>query len=222
MATASVDPSHKRLHLSGIPIDQNNVEILNGHFKKFGTIAKIIIAHGGDPAVALVTFANHKEAHAAMNSQQPVLGNPDIEVRWAVRKAKSPSTPPKPPFQCQKCTKFLSTKQTLRNHMRQLHSEFDCPVCRQIFGSANEFRKHYNAQHSDSKDFMNHTSNSKNDVRGNGHENYLHLSETVTSLRGKYDSLKKKLKKHKKDKLKAVHHLQVQLVKLLEGQRKTI
>lgn len=231
MATP-VDASLKRLYLSGIPADQNNVQTLSNDLKKFGTISKMIIAYGDDPTAALVTFSSHKEANAAMNSQQPVLGNQDIEVRWGVKATKnppqksssSPSSPssssPKATYQCPKCTKILSSKQTLRNHMRCLHTTFDCPECHQVFESANEFRKHYNESHSDSKDSIHRTADTKESVWADAHNNanFIHLNETVTSLRRKNASLKKKLKKYKKDKSKALHQLQNQLVKLLEGQ----
>lgn len=154
---ASTDSSPKRLYLSGIPADRNSFSKLSEHFEKFGKISKIIVAYHGDPSTALVTFATHDEANAAMNSSEPVLGIPDILMRWGIRPEKekssstpqastsssssSPNTTSKIIFQCEKCTKVLSTKQTLRNHMRTVHAEFDCPECHEKFDSGNEFRK---------------------------------------------------------------------------------
>lgn len=238
---APIDPTPKRLYLSGIPSDQNNIQKLSEHFEQFGTISKIIINYHGNPEAALVTFASHEEANAAISSQHPVLGDPDIIVRWGLR-MKSSSTPTqtssspsmasssassvspskdttKITFQCEKCTKVLSTKQTLKNHMRQMHGEFHCPVCTAEFDTGNEYRKHYNAEHSDSKDFTRRSGDSKEFTRNHANMNFNfdNLTETMTSLRRENDSLKKKLKKHKKSKSKTAKDLQKRLLKLLEG-----
>lgn len=246
--STTVDTTHKRLYVSGIPADQNNVQKLSEHFEKFGTISKIIVNYHGQPGAAVVTFASHNDANAAMNNQQPVFGNPGIQVRWGIRTPKqssttqsapqstsssspspaspaSPASPSSPPsqsnanvtFQCEKCSKILSTKQTLKNHMRHFHGQFQCPECPAMFESGNEYRKHYNAVHSDSKDFTQHSNHSKEFGRQNAstYFNFQHVNET---LRQENYSLKKKLKKHKKNKLKVHKELQDRLVKLLEGE----
>lgn len=238
---APTDPTLKRLYVSGIPPDQNNIQKLSEHFEQFGTISKIIINYHGKAGAALVTFASRNDANAAISSQQPVLGNQTIQVRWGIRtKAKSSSTSQTPSssslsassdssplndttkitFQCEKCTKILSTKQTLKNHMRLFHGQFHCQVCSAQFESANDFRKHYNAVHSDSKDFVRRPDDSNELARNNANVNFnhVHLTETMTSLRRENDSLKKKLKKHKKNNAKMAKDLQKRLVKLLEGQ----
>lgn len=164
---ASIDTTHKRLYnvyISGIPADKNDFQHLSDHFKQFGTISKIIIKYHGNPDAALVTFASHNEANAAMNSQLPVLGNAGIQVRWGIRSkqstttqqtsasssSSSPASPSSPPlntskttFQCAKCTKILSTKQTLKNHMRQMHGEFRCQVCGAVFESGRSVEHKY-------------------------------------------------------------------------------
>lgn len=233
---ASNDPPLKRLYVSGIAEDQNNIQMLSDYFKQYGVISEVIIGYHGNPDVALVSFASHEEARAAFDDDQAVLGNPDIQVRWVVKGKKSVSEPstsssstssssspskPSPNLtnQCQKCSKILASKHSLSNHMRQMHAEFNCPACHTVFESANEFRKHYNAEHSngfvprpmDSKDFFRANSNSTMNID---------LTETLTTMRHKNASLVKKLKKYKKDKSKTAKNLQKQLVKLLEGQLK--
>lgn len=221
MAT-SAGSSPKRLRLTGVPADRNNIQTLSDYFKQFGTISSIIIEYHGNSDAALVTFSSHEEADAAFNSHDPVLGNQNIKVQWDIRttkpssKTEASSSSKNSTFQCPKCTKILASRRTLQNHMRQLHTQFNCPACRHIFDSANEFRKHYNAAHSDSKDFSHHTDESKEQ----NNVNFVRLNETVAVLHHKNASLKKKVKKHKKDKSKAVDHLKTQLVKLLEGQQK--
>lgn len=101
--------------------------------------------------------------------------------------------------------------------MRQIHGEFHCQVCCEVFESGNDFRKHYNAEHSDTKDFGRRSGDSKEFAR-NMNSNFEHLTETMTSLRRENDSLKKKLKKHKKNKSKTAKDLQKRLLKLLEGE----
>lgn len=74
--------------------------------------------------------------------------------------------------------------------------------------------------HSDSKNFTRRSGDSKGFARNNPNMNFKfeHLNEMVTTLRRENDSLKKKMKKHKKRKSKTAKNLQRQLVKLLEGQ----
>lgn len=236
---ASIDTTLKRLFVSGIPADQNNFQQLSDHFKQFGTISKIMISYHGKPDSALVTFASHVEANAAMNSTQLVLGNAGIQVRWGIRSKQaatsqqtspssspsSSSTPSTSPnnstkkFQCVKCTKILATKKTLQNHMLQLHGEFRCQVCGVVFESGNEYVRHYNSVHSDSKNFARRDSNGP--VRNNPMANYL--SEYVTeTLRCENNALAKKVKKYKKIKSKMDKKLQERLMVLLEGQLNTL
>lgn len=238
---ASIDTTHKRLYVSGIPTDQNNFQQLSEHFKQFGTISKIIISYHGKPDSALVTFASHNEANLAMNSPQAVFGNAGIQVRWGIRSkqtstsqqtslssplsssssSSSPSNTSKTTFQCEKCTKILATKRTLQNHMRQMHGEFRCQVCSTVFESGNEYLRHYNSMHSDSKDFARHFGDSNGSVRNNANMNF-HPEHVMETLRRENCSLIKKVKKHKKNKSKMDKKLQERLVKLLEGELNTV
>lgn len=243
MAAAPIDITHKRLYVSGIPTDQNNFQQLSDHFKQFGTISKIIISYHGKPDSALVTFASHNEANAAMNSQQPVFGNASIQVRWGIRSKQpattqqtsasssslptSPTSPSSPPgtskttFQCEKCKKVLASKQTLRNHTRQMHGEFRCQVCGTVFESGNEYLRHYNSVHSDSKDFARRSVDLNGPVRNNANMNF-HSEYVTETLRRENYSLMKKVKKYKKIKSKTDKKMQERLMKLLEGQKNRV
>lgn len=101
--------------------------------------------------------------------------------------------------------------------MRQMHGEFRCQECSAVFESGNEFLRHYNTLHSDSKDFTRRGSigTARNNTMLNLHSDYV-----TETLRRKNKELAKKVKKYKKIKSKMAKMAQEQqerLVALLEG-----
>jgi RNA-binding protein 26 len=63
-----------------IPEDSLSLESVNAWFKRFGAVTKVAI----DPrnAKALVSFSDHKEAHAAWKSQEAVFNNRFVKLFW--------------------------------------------------------------------------------------------------------------------------------------------
>jgi len=53
---------------------------LNNHFGNFGTLVNVQVHFEGDPASALITFAEPSEAESAMSSADAVLANRFIKV----------------------------------------------------------------------------------------------------------------------------------------------
>nr|DBA33067.1 TPA: hypothetical protein GDO54_000799 [Pyxicephalus adspersus] len=71
-----------KLELRRIPSEMNNISKLNEHFSKFGTLVNLQVAYEGDPEAALIQFATHAEAKAAISSTEAVLNNRFIKMYW--------------------------------------------------------------------------------------------------------------------------------------------
>lgn len=70
----------KTLVVEKIPEDKLSLGAINDWFKKFGTVTNVAV----DPSTskALVSFSDHKEAHAAWKSEDAVFGNRFVKVFW--------------------------------------------------------------------------------------------------------------------------------------------
>jgi RNA-binding protein 26 len=70
----------KTLVVEKIPEDKLSLGSINDWFKRFGTVTNVAVDAAG--AKALVSFANHEEAHAAWKSEDAVFGNRFVKVFW--------------------------------------------------------------------------------------------------------------------------------------------
>lgn len=70
----------KTLVVEKIPDDKLSLESVNGWFKRFGTVTNVAI--DANNAKALVSFAQHEEAHTAWKSEDAVFGNRFVKVFW--------------------------------------------------------------------------------------------------------------------------------------------
>ena len=70
----------KTLVVEKIPEDKLSLGAINDWFKRFGTVTNVAVDTAG--AKALVSFANHEEAHAAWKSEDAVFGNRFVKVFW--------------------------------------------------------------------------------------------------------------------------------------------
>lgn len=70
----------KTLVVEKIPEDKLSLDAVNGWFKRFGTVTNVAI--DARSAKALVSFAEHTEAHAAWKSEDAVFGNRFVKVFW--------------------------------------------------------------------------------------------------------------------------------------------
>lgn len=73
------------LLIKKIPAHLNRIELLNDHFKKFGSIVNIKVGGADDlnPECALIRYQTPYEANRAYRSTEPVLNNRFIKVFWA-------------------------------------------------------------------------------------------------------------------------------------------
>ncbi|KAM5181148.1 RNA-binding protein 26 [Mantella aurantiaca] len=71
-----------KLELRRVPSQMNNISRLNEHFSKFGTLVNLQVAYERDPEAALIQFATHAEAKAAISSTEAVLNNRFIKMYW--------------------------------------------------------------------------------------------------------------------------------------------
>ncbi|KAF8529480.1 hypothetical protein JB92DRAFT_2860770 [Gautieria morchelliformis] len=70
----------KTLVVEKIPEDKLTLEAVNEWFKRFGTVTNVAI--DSPSAKALVSFANHSEAHSAWKSEEAVFGNRFVKLYW--------------------------------------------------------------------------------------------------------------------------------------------
>eukprot|EP01080_Neovahlkampfia_damariscottae_P011538 gene11538-4791_t len=84
------------LTVSNIPPELNNIETLNGHFKKFGSILNINIKK--DAKKADIQFGSNREAYLAWKSPDAVLDNRFIKVFW-FKEEKEETKPEKKIYQ---------------------------------------------------------------------------------------------------------------------------
>jgi RNA-binding protein 26 len=70
----------KTLVIEKIPEDKLSLGAINDWFKKFGTVTNVAV--DTSTCKALVSFADHTEAHAAWKSQDAVFGNRFVKVFW--------------------------------------------------------------------------------------------------------------------------------------------
>ncbi|KAK7064437.1 ras family-domain-containing protein [Favolaschia claudopus] len=70
----------KTLVVEKIPEDKLSLEHVNDWFKRFGTVTNVAI--DSSTAKALVSFANHDEAHAAWKSEDAVFNNRFVRLFW--------------------------------------------------------------------------------------------------------------------------------------------
>lgn len=70
----------KTLVVEKIPDEKLSLEHVNGWFKRFGTVTNVAIDSSN--AKALVSFANHDEAHAAWKSEDAVFNNRFVKLFW--------------------------------------------------------------------------------------------------------------------------------------------
>jgi len=70
----------KTLVVEKIPEDKLSLDSVNGWFKRFGTVTNVAVdVHS---AKALVTFAEHEEAHKAWKSEDAVFNNRFVKLFW--------------------------------------------------------------------------------------------------------------------------------------------
>jgi RNA-binding protein 26 len=70
----------KTLVVEKIPEDKLSLDSVNGWFKRFGTVTNVAI--DARSAKALVTFAEHDEAHKAWKSEDAVFNNRFVKLFW--------------------------------------------------------------------------------------------------------------------------------------------
>ncbi|VDB84501.1 unnamed protein product [Peniophora sp. CBMAI 1063] len=70
----------KTLVVEKIPREKLSLDAVNGWFKQFGTVTNVAV--DVKTAKALVSFADHNEAHAAWKSEEAVFGNRFVKVFW--------------------------------------------------------------------------------------------------------------------------------------------
>jgi RNA-binding protein 26 len=70
----------KTLVVEKIPEDKLSLDSVNGWFKRFGTVTNVAI--DARSAKALVTFAEHEEAHKAWKSEDAVFNNRFVKLFW--------------------------------------------------------------------------------------------------------------------------------------------
>ena len=70
----------KTLVVEKIPEDKLSLDAVNGWFKRFGTVTNVAI--DARSAKALVTFAEHDEAHKAWKSEDAVFNNRFVKLFW--------------------------------------------------------------------------------------------------------------------------------------------
>jgi RNA-binding protein 26 len=70
----------KTLVVEKIPEDKLSLDSVNGWFKRFGTVTNVAI--DARSAKALVTFAEHGEAHKAWKSEDAVFNNRFVKLFW--------------------------------------------------------------------------------------------------------------------------------------------
>ncbi|KIJ21457.1 hypothetical protein PAXINDRAFT_173615 [Paxillus involutus ATCC 200175] len=70
----------KTLVVEKIPEDKLSLDAVNTWFKRFGTVTNVAI--DARTAKALVSFSDHREAHAAWKSEDAVFGNRFVKVFW--------------------------------------------------------------------------------------------------------------------------------------------
>jgi RNA-binding protein 26 len=70
----------KTLVVEKIPEDKLSLDVVNGWFKRFGTVTNVAV----DPSSskALVSFSSNDEAHTAWKSEDAVFGNRFVKVFW--------------------------------------------------------------------------------------------------------------------------------------------
>lgn len=70
----------KTLVVEKIPEDKLSLDAVNGWFKRFGTVTNVAI--DARSAKALITFAEHEEAHRAWKSEDAVFNNRFVKLFW--------------------------------------------------------------------------------------------------------------------------------------------
>lgn len=179
--------SNDTLHVTGIAPLTNKISELNAFFSKYGKIVLLKEKYNGDPYGALVSFASHDDAKLAFNG---LKNNPLLQVSWHQQKQIS--------WPCESCGKLLASKQSLKAHMTRMHAGDRCSTCNIRFESRKDYEKHYNVHHvnmSSSIDPGNQSVQSSS----------MLIDDSLAKfkkLRVKYGSMKKKLKKNHKFKLK--------------------
>lgn len=73
--------AQRTIYVSGIPQKDNKKEALLSHFRKFGEVIDIRIAHNNERA--FVQFSKREEAEAALKAPDAVMGNRFIKLLWA-------------------------------------------------------------------------------------------------------------------------------------------
>ncbi len=79
-----------QLAVRNIPPHINNIAHLNNHFARFGTLINVQVQFEGDPASALITFANPEDTEAAFSSAEAVLGNRFIKMFYHYSRPQYP------------------------------------------------------------------------------------------------------------------------------------
>lgn len=207
------------VYVTGIPAYQNTIPELSKTFSKYGRIVNINVSYNGDLHAALIAFANHESAADAIRSLE---SNPLIDVCWHAQQKVS--------WQCEKCNKMLASKQSLKAHMTRMHAGERCALCNIRFESAQQYEKHCNVHHLNVNMNMTNTGTNMNMSTSTNMDTTSSsiapsalsvasvetqtivideddgkekdLEKANTKLRTKYSSLKKKLKKSGKLKLK--------------------
>lgn len=72
----------KVLVVQRIPTMLNNITKLNEHFAKFGAINNIQVKYNSESDQALIEYAHHTSAKAAITDKEAVLGNRFIRILW--------------------------------------------------------------------------------------------------------------------------------------------
>lgn len=184
--TADLD-SNDTLHVTGIAPHKNKVSELNQYFSKFGKIVLLKEAYNGDPYGALVSFACREYAKLAFDG---LRSNPLLQVSWHHQKKIS--------WPCESCGKMLASKQSLKAHMTRMHAGDRCSTCNIRFESRKDYEKHHNVHHVNMNSPIEIGNQSVQSSSMRSDDSLIKFKK----LRVKYGSLKKKLKKNHKFKLK--------------------
>lgn len=85
------------LILTKVPGELNRLDLMRGHFSKFGQLVEIQCLYENKSDVCLVRFATNQQAMSAYKSPQPVLNNRFIRYSWLSHYLKQKQNESMPP-----------------------------------------------------------------------------------------------------------------------------
>lgn len=185
------------VYLTGIPQNQNSARKLAEDFGQFGKIVDIEMSYNRNPEAASITYAQHKEAIAAMEWWNT------LDKTTAARPSQSTPAGNNRGVKCDHCGKILASVGRRDLHVKYMHIETECDVCHETLESQSAYRKHFNDMHTDKKpkilnatttQRLNNTSSMQ--VNDTNAVQFDKAIEKLMSMRVKYQSLKIRLHEH--------------------------